>query len=77
MPLMRSFSKGIRIDLALLFGIQKMRSSMLVASGTPPRAPQGVLGDGVGSVNRRRPLIPLEEHFRVLQKEQRFLLRIL
>ena len=31
---------------------------MLVAFGTPQRAPQGVLGDGVGSVNRRRPLKP-------------------
>ena len=39
--------------------------------------PNGVLRGGVGSVNRRRPLKPLEEHFRVLQKEQRFLLRIL
>ena len=39
--------------------------------------PKGVLRGGVGSVNRRRPLKPLEEHFRVLQKEQRFLLRIL
>ena len=37
----------------------------------------GVLRGGVGSVNRRRPLKSLEEHFRVLQKEQRFLLRIL
>ena len=39
--------------------------------------PNWVLRGGVGSVNRRLPLKPLEEHFRVLQKEQRFLLRIL
>ena len=39
--------------------------------------PNGILRGGVGSQNRRRPLKPLEEHFRVLQKEQRFLLRIL
>ena len=39
--------------------------------------PNGILRGGVGSVNRRRPLKPLEEHFRVLQKEQLFLLRIL
>ena len=51
---------GSGIYLALLFGIRKMRGSMFVASGKPQRAPQGVLGDGVGSVNRRRPLKPLE-----------------
>ena len=32
--------------------------------------PNGILRGGVGSQNRRRPLKPLEEHFRVLQKEQ-------
>ena len=31
--------------------------------------PNEILRDGVGSVNRRRPLKPLEEHFRLLQKE--------
>ena len=31
--------------------------------------PNGVLKGGVGSVNRRRPLKPLEEHFQLLQKE--------
>ena len=39
--------------------------------------PNGILRGGVGSVNRRRPLKPLEEHFRLLQKEQLFQLRIL
>ena len=39
--------------------------------------PNGILKGGVGSVNWRRPLKPLEEHFRALQKEQRFLFRIL
>ena len=39
--------------------------------------PNGILRGGVGSRNRRRPLKPLEEHFQVLQKKQRFLLRIL
>ena len=39
--------------------------------------PNGILRGGVGSVNRRRPLKSLEEHFLLLQKEQRFLLRIL
>ena len=29
--------------------------------------PNGVLRGSVGSVNRRRPLKPLEEHFRMLQ----------
>ena len=38
--------------------------------------PNGVLRGGVGSVNRRRPLKPFEEHFPVLQKEQLSLLRI-
>ena len=31
--------------------------------------PNGVLRGGVGSVNRRRPLKPLEEHFQLLQKK--------
>ena len=39
--------------------------------------PNGILRGGVGSRNRRRPLKSLKEHFRVLQQEQRFLLRIL
>ena len=39
--------------------------------------PNGILRGGVGCVNRRRPLKSLEEHFRVLQKAQRFLLHIL
>ena len=38
--------------------------------------PNGILRDGVGSVNRRRPLKPFEEHFQELQKEQLSLLRI-
>ena len=37
--------------------------------------PNGILKGGVGSVNRRRPLKPFEEHFPVLQKEQLSLLR--
>ena len=31
---------------------------------SPGSAPQGVLGDGVGSRNRRRPLKPLEGRLR-------------
>ena len=38
--------------------------------------PNGILKGGVGSVNRRRPLKPFEEHFPVLQKDRLILLRI-
>ena len=54
-----------------------MRRREFPASIDPQRAPPGIVkGGGGGSVNRRRPLKPLEEHFRVLQKEQLSLLRI-
>ena len=38
----------------------KCGTGKVVLFATPGSAPQGVLGDGVGSVNRRRPLKPLE-----------------
>ena len=38
--------------------------------------PNGILRGGVGSVNRRRPLKPLEEHVGVCQKATNMLLRI-
>ena len=54
----------------------KCGARKVVLFATPGSAPQRVLRGGVGSVNRRRPLKPFEEHFPVLQKEQLSLLRI-
>ena len=56
--------------------IYEMRSREVVLFATPGSALQRVLGDGVGSVNRRRPLKPLEEHVGVCQKATNMLLRI-
>ena len=47
-----------------------------VPKSDDPPAPHFINLQFATLVNQRRPLISLEEHFRVMQKEQRSLLRI-
>ena len=53
----RRFTEPVSI-LRYFLAFEKCGAAGWSLFGTPQRAPQGVLGDGVGSMNRHRPLKP-------------------